>query len=105
MKAEAPLPNPSPWSWVRAVVAKLIPRKFFEEYMDALEEMSDLPLWERIVQAGDILFKSYKTQAVRAINLCEFLAELLLLTSIFATAGYAGISLWLVVPAASSLLA
>src|SRR5579862_6498231 len=98
MRAEAPLPEPKPWSWFLAVVAKLIPRKFFEEYMDSLEQMSDRPLVEQVVNAGDVLFKSYKTVVVRAVNLYEYAVELVLVTSIFAVAGYTGsIPLWLVV--------
>ena len=106
MKAEAPLPEPKPWSWFPAVVANLIPRKFFAEYMDSSEQMSDRPLREQIVNAGDVLIKSYKTLMVRAVNGYEFAAELLLVTSIFATAGYyGGISPRLIVPSLASLLA
>jgi hypothetical protein len=87
------------------VVATLIPRKFKNEYLDALDETAGRPLLERAGHAGDVLFKSYKTLAVRAINVYEFMAEIALLLGIFGTAGYAGLSFWLVVPTASSLIA
>ena len=105
MKAEAPRRNPSPWDWTLVVVGKLIPRKFFDEYMDALDEMIGRPLRVRVGDAADVLVRSYKTLAVRAINVYEFVAEIALILAIFGTAGYSGLSWWLVVPSASSLLA